>query len=66
MNKPEFMDYLNENFSLTGEEYRFINNILDFVANNYTDENEQYLALSELFENTIGLSDNEIRQICLE
>lgn len=66
MNKPEFMDYLNENFSLTGEEYGFINNILDFVANNYTDENEQYLALSELFENTIGLSDKEIRQISLE
>lgn len=66
MNKPEFMDYLNENFSLTSEEYGFINNILDFVASNYTDENEQYLALSELFENTIGLSDREIRQIHLE
>lgn len=66
MNKVEFMDYLNKNFSLTCEEYRFINSILDFVANNYTDKNEQYLALSELFENTIGLSDNEIKQICLE
>ncbi len=66
MNKSEFMDYLNANYSLSCEEYRFIDSILNFVANNYTDYNEQYLALSELFENTIGLSDREIKQIYLE
>ena len=65
MNKSEFMTYLQENYSISGEAYRLIENILDFVTNSYTDENEQYNALCLLLDNTIGLSDNEIKKIIL-
>lgn len=65
MNKTDFMEYLYENFSISREAYRLIENILDFVANNYRDKNEQYNALCALLDRTIGLSDNEIRKICL-
>lgn len=31
MNKSEFLLYIEENFNITGESYRLISNILDFV-----------------------------------
>lgn len=65
MNKEEFMNYLSENYSISGEAFRLIGNILDFVESHASAEDEQYLMLCELLDGTIGLSDSEIKKICL-
>lgn len=65
MNKSEFLSYIEENFDIGGESYRLISNILDFVESRAMDENEQYNMLCELLDGTIGLSDAEIRRVCL-
>lgn len=65
MNKSEFLLHIEENFNITGESYRLISNILDFVSNNATNENEQYNMLCNLLDGTIGLSDMELRKVYL-
>ena len=65
MNRNEFMEYIEENFDISGEAGRLIDNILSFVENNYFDDNEQYRVLCELLDGTIGLSDSEIKKISL-
>ena len=65
MNKSEILSYIEENFEIAGESYRLISNILDFVASHAMDEDEQYNMLCELLDGTIGLSDAEIRRVCL-
>ena len=65
MNKNEFMTYIDENFSIDGSAKRLIRNILDYVEIHITEENEQYLALCDLLDGTIGLSDSEIKKINL-
>lgn len=65
MNKEQFMNYIAENYNISGEAHRLIGNILNFVANHYIEENEQYNALCELLDGAIGLSDNEIKKIIL-
>lgn len=65
MDKEEFMNYIAENYNISGEAHRLIGNILNFVANHYTQEDEQYNALCKLLDGTIGLSDNEIKKIIL-
>ena len=63
MNREQFYQYILDNFNISGEAARLINNILHFVEENYTDENEQYKALCDLLDSTIGLSDAEIRKV---
>ena len=63
MNREQFYNYIVENFSISGEAGRLIDNILHFVEENYTEENEQYRALCDLLDGTIGLSDQEIRRV---
>lgn len=65
MNKKEFQQYINDNFDISGEVSRLINNILDFVEEVYPEENEQYNVLCSLLDGTIGLTDNEIKQVYL-
>ena len=65
MNKSEFLLYIEENFNITGESYRLISKILDFVSNIATNENEQYNMLCNLLDGTIGLSDMELRKVYL-
>ena len=61
MNRSEALDYIRENFSISGEAGRLIANILQY-AEAVEDENERYLFLCEMLDGTIGLSDREIRQ----
>ena len=63
MNREQFYQYILDNFSISGEAGRLINNILHFVEENYTEENEQYRVLCDLLDGTIGLSDMEIRKV---
>ena len=65
MNKDEFMEYVDENFLCDGSAKRLIRNILDYLETPIVEENEQYLALCELLDGTIGLSDSEIKKIYL-
>ena len=65
MNHNKFMDYIRENFDISGEADRLIDNILFFVEGRYQDENEQYNVLCELLDGTIGLEDNEIKMVCM-
>lgn len=63
MNREEFYQYILDNFIISGECARMLDNILAFVESHYPEENEQYNALCELLDGTIGLSDNEIRKV---
>ena len=63
MNREQFYQYILDNFSISGEAGRLINNILHFVEENYTEENEQYRVLCDLLDWTIGLSDAEIKKV---
>lgn len=65
MNREEFMEYIEENFDISGEAGRLIDNILCFVENNYPEENEQYRVLCALLDGTIGLTSNEIKKVYL-
>ena len=65
MNRRQFLDYINENFNISGEAGRLINNILHYVESQGMTENEQYLTLCELLDGTIGLSDAELKKVCL-
>lgn len=65
MNRKEFMKYIEENFNISGEAGRLIDNILYFVENNYPEENEQYRVLCALLDGTIGLTSNEIKKVYL-
>lgn len=65
MNKRQFLDYINENFDISGEAGRLINNILCYVESQGMTENEQYLTLCELLDGTIGLTDNELKRVYL-
>lgn len=65
MNREEFKNYINENFDISGEAGRLIDNILYFVEENYPEENEQYRVLCSLLDGTIGLTDSEIKKVYL-
>lgn len=65
MSKEEFFEYIVENFNISGEAGRLIENILYFVKENYPDKNEQYNVLCSLLDGTIGLTDEEIREVYL-
>lgn len=65
MNRRQFYDYIIENFDISGEAGRLINNILHYVESQGMDENEQYLTLYELLDGAIGLSDAELKKVCL-
>ena len=65
MDKNEFMEYINEEFDISGEAERLIYNILSFIERNYDDEGSKHMALHELLDGTIGLDDDEIEKICL-
>ncbi|HBE8644611.1 TPA: hypothetical protein ACSRFK_002511 [Clostridioides difficile] len=65
MNKNNFSKYITENFDISIEAQRIIDNILDFVESRYLNENEQYNALYELLDGTIGLTNKEIKDICV-
>ncbi len=65
MDREQFYNYILENFNISDEAKRLIDNILQFVEAHYPEENEQYNALCSLLDGTIGLSDQEIRSVYL-
>lgn len=65
MNRKEFMEYIEENFDVSVEGKRLIDNILYYVELQGVGEDEQYMMLSCMLGETIGLSDDEIKKISL-
>lgn len=65
MNRKEFMEYIEENFDISGEAKRLINNILYYVELQGVGADEQYIMLCRMLNGTIGLSDDEIKEISL-
>lgn len=66
MSREQFYNYILENFTVDGATARLINNILIFVENNYPSEyDQQYNVLDELLSNTIGLTSEEIKKVCM-
>ncbi|MCM1121170.1 MAG: hypothetical protein NC416_01165 [Eubacterium sp.] len=63
MNREQFYNYILENFTISGEAGRLIDNILQYVEANFPEENEQYNVLCSLFDGTIGLTDNELKKV---
>ena len=63
MNKQQFFEYIQKNFNIDGASQRLIWNILSYIEANYPEENEQYNALCSLFDNTIGLTDSELKKV---
>lgn len=64
MGRDEFYQYILDNFTLSGEAARLVNNILQYVEMQGVSENEQYYMLSFLLDG-IGLSDSEIKKVYL-
>ncbi len=65
MNRRQFYNYILENFDISGEAGRLINNILCYVESQGMEENEQYRTLCSLLDGTIGLTDNELKRVYL-
>lgn len=63
MNRQEFMDYIVENYDISGDAFRLIANILCYAERFEGDE--QYRFLCEMLGGTIGLSDMEIKKVSL-
>lgn len=65
MNREQFYNYIIENFNISGEAKRLIDNILCYVESQGMEENEQYRTLCSLLDGTIGLTANEIKKVYL-
>ena len=65
MNRRQFYNYILENFDISGEAGRLINNILCYIESQGMEENEQYRTLCSLLDGTIGLTDNELKRVYL-
>lgn len=62
MSREEFYSYILNNFSISGEAMRLIDNILCFVEKSYMEQCEQYATLCDLLGG-IGLTDDELRKV---
>ena len=65
MNREEFVQYVRENFNVSVEFLRLLRNVLDYAASKYFDEFELRDYMNYLLDGTIGLSEEEIKQINL-
>ena len=55
-------EWMLEEFNIEGAAARIIRNILEYADRMAGDE--QYEFLAEMLDGTIGLSDNELRNLC--
>ena len=62
MGRKEFYQYLIDNFSLSGEAQRLIDNILYYVELQSAAPDEQHQMIGFLLDG-IGLSEDEIRKV---
>lgn len=65
MSKNEFIAYVKENFNISGEALRLIDNIISYITTQNTDAGGKYLLAHTLLDNTIGLTDEELHLLRL-
>lgn len=65
MNREQFVDYVHENFNVSVEFLRLLNNVLHYAELQGWDEDEVYSYLDFMLDCNIGLEDEEIKQIAL-
>lgn len=65
MNREEFMNYIRDNYDVSAEILRLIDNILWYAATMLSSEEERFDFLNLVLDDTIGLSEREIRKINL-
>lgn len=63
MNRQQFVDYVRENFSVSVEYLRLLDNVLEYAEG--LEESKQFQFLCDTLDCTIGLSMNEIAAINL-
>ena len=66
MNRQQFVDYVHENFNVSIEFLRLLDNVLHYAELQGWDEDEVYSYLDFMLDCSIGLEDEEIRQIKFE
>ena len=66
MNRQQFVDYVHDNFNVSVEFLRLLDNVLHYAELQCWDEDEKYDYLDFMLDCNIGLEDEEIRQIKLE
>lgn len=65
MDRSEFLSYVKENFQISGEALRLIDNIISYIATQNTDAGSKYLLAHTLLDDTIGLTDEELHLLRL-
>lgn len=63
MNRIEFYNYIVDNYDLSVEALKLIYNILLYVELNFSNDLERYNALNELLDESIGITESELRNI---
>lgn len=62
-NKKRLLDYIIEHYKVSDIAINLIRNILCFVGENYIGRQEQCIVLCSLLNNTIGISEIEIKKV---
>ena len=65
MNRLEFIEYVQENFNVSVEFIRLLDNVLYYAEIQGFEDDELYSYLDLLLDDTIGLTQQEIKQIIL-
>ena len=63
MNRQEFVDYVQENFNVSGAFLRLLDNVLHYAELQGWDQDDVYSYLDFMLDNTIGLTNQEIKQV---
>lgn len=65
MDRKDFVNYVQENFDVSIEFLRLLDNVLNYAELQGWDEDEVYNYLDFMLDCNIGLTDQEIKQIIL-
>ena len=66
MNRQQFVDYVHDNFNVSVEFLRLLDNVLKYAELQCWDKDEIYSYLDFMLDCSIGLEDKEVRQIKFE
>ena len=65
MNRQQFLEYVRDNFNVSGEFLTLLNNVLSYAEDRGWCEVDTYLYLDYMLDCTIGLKQQEIKSIVL-
>lgn len=65
MNREQFVNYVRENFNVSVEFLRLLDNVLYYAELQCWNEDDVYQYLGFILDCNVGLTDREIKQIIL-